>query len=243
MTMAAFYRGSYVGRAHIPKGFKLGSGPVAVHDIHFRYCPLPQSERAVRDIPANFLSGRTTTLEIRGDDESSEIPLLIPALKNIQLSFDLKPMMDRTLIDSISITLGVTALTSASVDAEFVVNNPLGVPFDLCAMSFMATYKGAPFGSCTVTYEAEHPLRVPAGSVKQNGQQKSSPVTVTLAQPLESMVGAFLKSKGQLLLDLEVNARVEIQGFKIPNFNYRQPALPLNIKGLEGLSKWMKFLP
>ncbi len=105
-------------------------------------------------------------------------------------------------------------MTAASVDAEFVVNNPLGVPFDLCAMSFMASYKGQPFGSCTVTYEAEHPLRVPAGSVKQPGQQRSSPVTVTLAQPLESMVGAFLKSKGTIMLDLEVAARVEIQWFQ-----------------------------
>ncbi|GAC94714.1 hypothetical protein PHSY_002287 [Pseudozyma hubeiensis SY62] len=243
LTMAAFYKGSYVGRAHIPKGFKLESGPVAVHDIHFRYCPPPEVEKEVRDIPANLLSGRTTTLEIRGDDESSEIPMLIPALKNIHLSFDLKPMMDRTLIDSISITLGVSALTSASVDAEFVVNNPLGVPFDLVAMSFMASYQGQPFGSCTITYASEHPLRVPAGSVKQPGQQRSSPVTVTLAQPLESMVGAFLKSKGQIMLDLEVAARVEIQGFKIPNFNYRQPSLPLSIKGLDGISKWMKFLP
>lgn len=243
LTMAAFYRGSYVGRAHIPKGFKLGSGPVAVHDIHFRYCPPPEAKEAVRDIPANFLSGRTTTLEIRGDDESSEIPLLLPALKNINLSFELKPMMDRTLIDSISITLGVTALTASSVDADFVVNNPLGVPFDLCAMSFMATYKGQPFGSCTVKFEADRPLRIPAGSVKQPGQQRSSPVTVTLAQPLEDMVSAFLKSKGQLMLDLEVAAKVEIQGFQIPDFNYRQPQLPLNIKGLEGISKWMKFLP
>ncbi|KAJ9475779.1 hypothetical protein PHBOTO_005837 [Pseudozyma hubeiensis] len=243
LTMAAFYKGSYVGRAHIPKGFKLESGPVAVHDIHFRYCPPPEVEKESRDIPANLLSGRTTTLEIRGDDESSEIPMLIPALKNIHLSFDLKPMMDRTLIDSISITLGVSALTSASVEAEFVVNNPLGVPFDLVAMSFMASYQGKPFGSCTITYKSEHPLRVPAGSVKQPGQQRSSPVTVTLAQPLESMVGAFLKSKGQIMLDLEVAARVEIQGFKIPNFNYRQPSLPLSIKGLDGIAKWMKFLP
>lgn len=243
LTMAAFYRGAYVGRAHIPKGFKLGSGPVAVHDIHFRYCPSPDAADAVRDIPANFLSGRTTTLEIRGDDESSEIPTLIPALKNIHLTFELKPMMDRTLIDSISITLGVTALTAASVDAEFVVNNPLGVPFDLCAMSFMASYKGLPFGSCTVHYERDHPLRVPAGSIKQNGQQKSSPVSVALAQPLEDTVGAFLKSKGQIMLDLEVSARVEIQGFEIPNFNYRQPQLPLTIKGLETVSGWMKYLP
>ena len=243
LTMAAFYKGSYVGRAHIPKGFKLSSGPVAVHDIHFRYCPPPEVEKEVRDIPANFLSGRITTLEIRGDDDSSEIPLLIPALKNIRLSFVLKPMIDRTLIDSISITLGVTALTAASVDAEFVVNNPLGVPFDLCAMSFMATYKGKPFGSCTVDYEPNHPLRVPAGNVKEPGQQRSAPVSVLLAQPLEDMVGAFLKAKGQLMLDLEVAARVEIQGFKIPNFHYHQPQLPLTIKGLEGVSKWMKFLP
>ncbi|KAJ1021084.1 hypothetical protein NDA16_003870 [Ustilago loliicola] len=243
MTMAAFYRGSYVGRAHIPKGFKLGSGPVAVHNIHFRYCPPLEALEAVRDIPANFLSGRTTTLEIRGDDESSEIPLLLPALKNIKLSFDVKPMIDRTLIDSISIALSVTALTASSLDAEFVVNNPLGVPFDLCAMSFMATYKGQPFGSCTVEFEADRPLRTPAGSVKQPGQQRSSPVSVTLVQPLQDMVGAFLESKGQLMLDLEVAAKVEIQGFQIPNFNYRQPQLPLNIKGLECISKWTKFLP
>uniref|UniRef100_V5ESI5 Uncharacterized protein n=2 Tax=Kalmanozyma brasiliensis (strain GHG001) TaxID=1365824 RepID=V5ESI5_KALBG len=242
LTMAAFYRGCYVGRAHIAKGFKLESGPVAVHDIYFRYCPPLDQEKSVRDIPANFLSGRTTTLEIRGDDESSEIPILIPALKNIHLSFELRPMMDRTLIDSISITLGVTALTAHSVDAVFVVNNPLGVPFDLCAMSFMASYKGQPFGSCTVTYESEHPLRVPSGTVKQPGQQRSSPVAVTLAQPLESTVGAFLKSKGTIMLDLEVTARVEIQGFKIPVFNYHQPALPLSIKGLDGISKIMKFL-
>ena len=56
-------------------------------------------------------------------------------------------------------------------------------------------------------------------------------------------MGAFLKAKGQLMLDLEVAARVEIQGFKIPNFHYHQPQLPLTIKGLEGVSKWMKFLP
>ncbi|PWZ01864.1 hypothetical protein BCV70DRAFT_198143 [Testicularia cyperi] len=243
LTMGAYYRGSYVGRAYIGRGFELPCGPVNVHDIHFKYCPRPEDEKHVRDIPANFLSGRSTVLEIRGDDSSTQLPVLNPALKNIRLSFELKPMIDRTLIDSISITLGVSALTAAAVEATFVVNNPLGVPFDLCAMSFMASYQGSPFGSCTVQFQNNNPLRVPPGSPKQPGQQQSSPVIVTLAQPLEKMVGAFLKSKGSILLDLDVTAKVEIQGFQIPVFNYRQPKLPLNIKGLEAISKWMKFLP
>ena len=241
LSMGAYYRGAYVGRAYIGKGLFIPSGPVAVHDIHFRYSP--SDEKHVREIPANFLSGKSTMLEIRGDDQSIDQPCLLPTLKNIQLAFELKPIMQQTLIDSISITLGMGMLTSSMVDCVFVVNNPLGVPFDLCALSFMATYRSDPFGSCTIRYAHGSPLRVAPGTPKEPGKQASSPVPVTLAQPLEKLVGTFLQTKGTILLDVELSARVEIQGFKIPVFDYHQPQLPLHIKGLGGISGLLKLFP
>ncbi|EPQ27934.1 uncharacterized protein PFL1_04678 [Pseudozyma flocculosa PF-1] len=241
-SMAAYYRGVCVGRAYIGGGFAMPSGPVAVHDIHFRYCPDARSEAQVRDIPANFLSGRTTTLEIRGDAESIEDRTLQRALEGVRLRFDLKPMISASLIDSISITLGVGVLTANTVSCEFTVLNPLGVPFDLLSLSFVASYRSAPFGSCTVHYERQSPLRVPPGTKDQPGRQTSSPVDVVLAQPLETVVGAFLKEKGSIYLDVDLEAKVEIGGFEIPVFQYRQPRLPLVVKGLGGVGGLLKLI-
>lgn len=60
LSMAAYYKSRYVGRAIIARGrFAMGSGPVAIHGVEFRYCPKLSDEGGVRDVPANFLSGKT----------------------------------------------------------------------------------------------------------------------------------------------------------------------------------------
>ncbi|KAN0064426.1 hypothetical protein ACQY0O_002801 [Thecaphora frezii] len=214
-SMAAYYRSVYVGRAYIRGGFVMPPSPVAIQDIHFRYCPTP----------APSGRGKTSTLEICGDAESIDDALLVPALQQIWLSFDLKPMIDQTLFESISITLGVGVVTGNVVECQFVVNNPLGVPFDLSAVSTLL------------------PMRVPPGTPQQPGKQQSSTVNVPLSQPLEKLVTAFLQEKGASHLDVELSARVEVQGFRISVFHYRQPRLPLHIKGLGGVAGLLKFGP
>ncbi|CAO1618283.1 unnamed protein product [Sympodiomycopsis kandeliae] len=245
LSFAAFYRGAYVGRAFVggDKGpFELTSGPVAFPNVIFRYHPKESEEKAVRQLPANFLSGETTRLEIRGDDNSTSIAALNQALSSLRLTFDLKPILDRTLIASIEITLGAKVLTNSSVECQFVIANPLAVPIDLLSLSFVANYKGKPFGSSSLKWPKGDALRVQPGNPEQPGQATGQ-CLVRLSQRLDRLVKAFLSERGQLYLQVSLSAEVEMGGYSIPVFEYTQERLPLHIKNLSGVSKLLWALP
>ncbi|PWN51126.1 hypothetical protein IE53DRAFT_386543 [Violaceomyces palustris] len=238
-SLAAYYRGHYVGRAHVGRGLRIsGKGPFSCHDVHFRYQPHRDDRNQVRQLAADFLSGKPSQLEIRGDRDSvrdADCPILSRAIQGLRLGFQLNPIMDKTLIESVSINLGVGMLTSSKVEAKFRVRNPLGVSIQLHSLSFVANHRGEPFGSTSVLYDPHQPMTIPPGQLQQ-----SSEIQVHLAQPLENLVTAFLDSRGEIRLDLEVSAHVRLQGFDIPLIEYRQPNLPLQVKGLGSIAKFLK---
>lgn len=146
-------------------------------------------------ISFSFPSHRTT-LEIRGDDKSTPIVTLRPALHSIKLSFDLQPMLYSTLIDSIAVTLGMSVLSSYSVEADCVLNNPLAVFILLKGLSFTANYRGNPFGTASIQFPEDKPFSIRPGTPKVPGKDTAPPITVKLAQTLDKVVKAFLKEKG-----------------------------------------------
>ncbi|PWN99180.1 hypothetical protein FA09DRAFT_329114 [Tilletiopsis washingtonensis] len=237
LSMGVYLRDTFVGRALIASGsFDMPGGPVAIHGVEFRYSPA--REDRVRDLPSNLLSGRNTVLQVRGDDESTELPVLRDALSRIRMEFTLKPMLHE-LLESISVQLGPSVLTHSTVEATYVVRNPLAVPIDLCSLSFAATFRGAPFGSAQCTFVRDAPLRIAPGTPTAPGTQ-SGKIDVRLAQSLDKLVKTFLAERGQLTLELDVQAKVELQGFSIPVFDYAQ-SLPLHIEGLGGVSKLLSI--
>jgi len=199
--------------------------------------------------PSLVLLSRRTTLEIRGDDKSTPITSLRPALRGIKLSFDLQPMLQSTLIDSISVTLGISVLVS-SVDADCVLNNPLGVPIHLKGLSFIANYRGKPFGTASILFPDDQPFKIRPGTPKIPGRDTAPPITVKLAQTLDKVVKAFLKEKGTIYLDVQAEANIELAsssdpsqpGFRMPVISYSQ-RIPLHINGLGGVSKLLWALP
>lgn len=212
-------------------------------------CAIIQSIQALinRSLPFllflhSFLSGETTRLEIRGDADSTSIDALRPALSALRLTFDLKPILDRTLISSIEIALGAKMLTNNSVECEFGIANPLAVPIDLTSLSFVANYKGKPFGSASLKWPEGEPLRVQPGTPTQPGQATGQ-CLVRLSQRLDKLVKAFLSERGQLYLQVSLSAGVEMGGYRIPVFEYTQERLPLNIKNLSAVSKLLWALP
>lgn len=190
----------------------------------------------------SFLSGETTRLEIRGDEESTSIEALRPALSSLRLAFDLKPILAGTLISSIEIALGAKMLTNSAVECQFGIANPLQVPIDLVSLSFVASYKGKPFGSSSLKWPEGKPLRVEPCTSAGHGQAVGQCV-VSLSQRLDRLVKAFLSERGQLYLQVKLSAGVEMGGYKIPVFEYEQSRLPLNIKNLSTVSKLLWALP
>ena len=264
LSMAAYFQGSYVGRAFVAKDrFDFPSGPLHMKDVHFSYEPKADEHMDVRKLPANFLSGEISTLEIRGDDQSTDIIILRKALKSLRLTFDLAALINKTLIDNITITLGLSMLTASSVDTSceyhaaslvaasltspltaVIVNNPLGATIDLLSLSFVARYKDQPFGESRVDFRRTEQgrVRVQPGTPQDPGQATGH-CTVIMAQHLDKLVRTFIQSRGRIDLDVQLQAEVEIQGFAIPLFEYTQGRLPLIIKGLESVQKLLWVLP
>ncbi len=266
LSFAGYFAGAYVGRAYVAKGhFDFPTGNILMKDVRFDYEPSQNEHLNVRKLPANFLSGEVSTLEIRGDDKTCDIPVLRKAFNSLAMRFDLQALINKTLIDNITITLGLSMLTASSVECscEFdlivlrpadlrltcflfavIVNNPLGAVFELRALSFVARYKGQPFGSSSVNFRqsGRKPLLVKTGSPKNPGQETGY-CTVKLAQSLDKLVKTFIQARGRVDLDVQLQAEVEIQGFAIPLFEYTQHRLPLLINGLEGVQKLLWVLP
>ena len=140
----------------------------------------------------------------------------------------------------------IASLTHAIRDLPLavIVNNPLGVPIGLQSLSFIARYKGQPFGTASVdfTQTAAKQVTVAPGTPKRPGQATGH-CTVKVAQTLDKLVRQFLEARGRLDLEVQLQAGVEIQGFKIPVFEYTQAKLPLIIKGLESVQKMLWLLP
>ncbi|PWN42054.1 hypothetical protein IE81DRAFT_323877 [Ceraceosorus guamensis] len=232
LSMGVYFRDTYVGRALVSEtSFDLPTGPVAVQNVEFRYAP--SEEGPVRAIPSNILSGKQSVLQVKGDRQSVQIPVLVPAIEHIRLEFALKPVLNE-LLESISVHITPTVLTHSTIETAYIIKNPLGVSIDLLSLSFAAHFKSKPFGSASRDM-SKAPLRIAPGTSRNPGKQQGK-IDCRLAQSLDKIVKTFLQERGTLVLDVEVEARVSLNGFVIPTFEYSQ-RLPLHVDGLGGVSR------
>lgn len=113
------------------------------------------------------------------------------------------------------------------------------MPIDLLTLSFSAMYQSQPFGSASDSFKGERACVIPAGTPQRPGRTTGH-IPVRLAQSLDRIVKTFLAERGTIYLDVEVEARVSLQGFSIPVFEYKQ-TLPLIVEGLTGVSKLLSI--
>lgn len=118
-----------IGRAVFASSFFIEPGPTHI-PISFQYSPRPEESRQAAILLTDFLSGRTSTLHIRGDDQSAASRVLCEALKKVELDASLKPMADKTLIQGISISLGLNVAVK-NCDCTFSIANPFELPLQL----------------------------------------------------------------------------------------------------------------
>lgn len=241
LTMAAYFADAYLGDVIIGgdgKGIMLNSGPIKINGVEFRYRPSPSSEPATRAMLTRFLSGTTSTLNIRGHAKSSTNADLALALSALDLPVEVKPI-DQNILERISVQLGMSVVTSNSIDAIYIIRNPINLDIDILHLEVAAFYRSNPFGTASKSYSKEsrtNRLLLPAGE-----QQIQNQIVIKLSTPLDKLVWAFLDERGSIVLDVQLKAVLDINGFVIPNFEYNQ-RVPLDVSGLQGVAKLLRLV-
>lgn len=255
LTMAAYYQDAYLGDVALGtkgQGVNFNSGPIAIKDVEFRYRPSRASEPRARNMLSAFVSGKTSQLEIRGHDKSSVNRALSLAVQQLRLNVDVKPLIHNTLLESISVQLGMSVVTSNSIDAYYIFVNPLPLPIHVVRLDVAAYYRSKPFGHATKVYRdppssvssasSQQPmLSFPAAQAPGQPSKQRGDLVVKLSQPLPKLVEAFLHDRGSIALDVELDAQIYIGDYYVPHLPYRQ-RVPLHVTGLEGVAKLLKLL-
>lgn len=66
---------------------------------------------------------------------------------------------------------------------------------------------------------------------------------VILHQPLDKLVKSFISHRGRILVNVELDAQIQLGDYRIEGFKYKQHKLLLVITGLEKVSKLLSWLP
>jgi hypothetical protein len=241
LTMAAYFRDAFLGDVLIGgdgKGVNLNSGPINLPGVEFRYRPASSSEPLIRPMLTQFLSGKTSTLSIRGHQKSSTNAALSQALGALDLQVEVKPI-DRDILHRISVQLGINVVTSNTIDAKYIMKNPIKLDIDILHLEVAAFYKSKPFGTASKSYSKEsktNRLLLPAGQEKIEND-----LVIKLSTPLDKLVAAFINERGSIILELQLKAVLDINGFIIPNFEYTQD-VPLDVTGLQGVAKLLRLV-
>lgn len=241
LTMAAYFEDAFLGDVLIGgdgKGVNLNSGPIKLPGVEFRYRPASSSEPLIRPMLTQFLSGKTSTLSIRGHSKSSTNAALSKALGALDLKVEVKPI-DRDILHRISVQLGINVVTSNTIDAKYTMKNPIKLDIDILHLEVAAFYKGKPFGTASKSYNKEsktNRLLLPAGQ-----QVIENDLVIKLSTPLDKLVAAFINERGSIVLELQLKAVLDINGFIIPNFEYNQD-VPLDVTGLQGVAKLLRLV-
>lgn len=105
----------------------------------------------------------------------------------------------------------------------------------------IANYRGQPFGTLAPVFKDF--VVPPASSASIPSLATSPSFVVRLRQPLDKLVGSWGAARGNLVLDLDLEAEVLLGQYPITGFKYKQGGLPLRIHGLEGVSKFLSYFP
>lgn len=292
LSLSAYYDGSFVGDVIIGgegKGVSLGSGPLSLNGVEFRYRPTSSSEQAVRPVISRLFSGLPCELSIRGHRSSSVNSALVQALRLIDVPIEIAPLGSNDLLSLIKVQLGISVVTSNSLDATYLLDNPINLPIDVLHLEVDAFYRSQPFGKASKTYHKDGVVKGRAldnksgspanGTGSPGSTQDGSPavkgkslpgqsnrtstssvnprlqrlllepqvrkfqgaLVVKLSQPLDQLVKAFLLERGNIVLDVRLRARLDVEGYIIPHFEYRQD-VPLEVSGLQGVARLLRLI-
>ncbi|PWN33401.1 uncharacterized protein FA14DRAFT_180051 [Meira miltonrushii] len=158
LTLGVYYKDAFVGDVILGrdgKGVVINPGPVSIAGVEFRYRPTEKTEVVAQQMLSKLFSGETCQLAIRGHKKSSINSALTQALRLVDVPIDIHPLGDNTILDLIRVQLGVSVLTSNSIDATYYINNPIGLPIDVLHLEVKAYHRSQPFGQATKTYHKE----------------------------------------------------------------------------------------
>lgn len=158
LTLGVYYKNAFVGDVILGrdgKGVVINPGPVAISGVEFRYRPTEKSATVAQQMLSNLFSGETCQLAIRGHKKSSINSALTQALRLVDVPIHIQPLGDNTILDLIRVQLGVSVLTSNSIDATYYINNPIALPIDVLHLEVKAFHRSQPFGQATKTYTKE----------------------------------------------------------------------------------------
>ncbi|MCO5585222.1 hypothetical protein L7F22_039154 [Adiantum nelumboides] len=158
LTLGVYYKNGFVGDVILGKdgkGVIINPGPVSISGVEFRYRPTEKSETVAQEMLSNLLSGEACQLAIRGHKKSSINSALTQALRLVDVPITIHPLGDNSILDLIRVQLGVSVLTSNSIDATYYINNPIGLPIDVLHLEVKAYHRSQPFGQATKTYAKE----------------------------------------------------------------------------------------
>lgn len=158
LTLAAYYNNAFVGDIILGadgKGITLSPGHVNLPNTEFHFRPTSSSEANARPFVSRLFSGQSATLSVRGHKRSSINSALAQALTIVNVPIEVQPLGHGDLISRIRAQLGINVVTSNSIDAVYVLNNPLNLPIDILHLEVKATYRSKPFGTASKTYSKE----------------------------------------------------------------------------------------
>lgn len=286
LTLGVYYKDAFVGDVVLGKdgkGVVINPGPVSISGVEFRYRPTEKSEAQAQAMLSKLFTGEACQLAIRGHKKSSINSALTQALRLVDVPITIQPLGDNSILELIRVQLGVSVLTSNSIDATYYLNNPTGLPIDVLHLDVKAYHRSQPFGQATKTYTKEGVLTgklsdgTPAGQfgtdgngntpkdpksvvdgsrrtstssgnprlqrllIPPNARKFQGGLIVKLNTPLDQLVAAFLKERGSIVLDVNLHIRLDIGGYVIPDFDYRQK-VPLEVHGLQGVARILRLI-
>lgn len=285
LSLAAYFQGGFVGDVVLGgdgRGLTIAPGVLSLQDCEFRYHTTSGSEAAGHSMLSDLFEGRSAKLSIRGHKKSSVNGALAAALSLFDVPIEIAPLGPGNILERIRVTLGVSVVTSNSIDARYVLNNPTKLDIDVLRLEVKAFYRSNPFGTALKTYSkegemlpihmrgtseadgassnasrspAEESLRASMNGSKRGSQDGverllipagargfSGAIVVKLGQPLDQLVKAFLHERGSIVLDVELKAKLDLGGYVIPQFVYRQNDVPLDVAGLQGVARLLRLV-
>jgi hypothetical protein len=126
-------------------------------DVHF--APQGDAVSAGRTLLENFLQGIDANTAIVGTTSATNVQSLKQALSQIRLSPVTIPALNRTLIQSVSLTFPQNIVDTGVATTTFTLSNPFTASINLLQMAASASFQGINLGSIPSTDVSAHPIR------------------------------------------------------------------------------------
>jgi len=213
VTFDMFYKDKKIGTTIIPD---LSVVPGPNHVTTLVILDDPNGNDNTKELFKSFLTGQSTTVNIRGNDNSTNIKSLIPAFRAIDITSNMPPLTKPLLKSSKMVLDNQTATTNVSLGiAE--ISNPFITPISIYSMNSSFSFNGMLLG--TVEQDLHNnPIFIPGNTVQ------------TLQFPVKMVIDPVTSFTILRTLALQNNLDVTVLDSLIALSNVTVPGADLNAK-------------